>query len=338
MSKNFGQFTQGGSISDTDKIVGHSGTSAGGERGWLWSLVKSTLKTYFDTLYAAATHTHAQSDITNLTTDLAGKASSSHTHAQSDITNLTTDLAGKANSSHSHAISDVTGLQTALDGKASSSHTHSLSAITDAGTAASHNVPATGDAASGEVVKGNDSRLSDARTPTTHSHAISDVTGLQTALDGKASSSHSHAISDVTGLQTALDGKAASSHTHPQSDITNLTNDLAARAGRWTGAFDGQGSVIASGVSVFKQVFLTGTITKAALVGDAAGAITLTVKRYTPSGGALGSATTLGTIALASTQHDLDTVSWSVTAGDVLEILTGGTISTVTRVNYDLSF
>ena len=42
-----------------------------------------------------------------------------------------------------------------------------------------------------------------------HSHAIADVTGLQTALDGKAASSHSHPISGVTGLQTALDGKAA---------------------------------------------------------------------------------------------------------------------------------
>lgn len=46
-----------------------------------------------------------------------------------------------------------------------------------------------------------------------HSHAISDVTGLQAALDGKqasgsyAAASHSHAISDVTGLQTALDAK-----------------------------------------------------------------------------------------------------------------------------------
>ena len=38
--------------------------------------------------------------------------------------------------------------------------------------------------------------------------AISDLSGLQTALDGKASTSHSHAISDVTGLQTALDLKA----------------------------------------------------------------------------------------------------------------------------------
>ena len=37
----------------------------------------------------------AQSQVTNLTTDLAGKAASSHSHAQSDVTNLTTDLAAK---------------------------------------------------------------------------------------------------------------------------------------------------------------------------------------------------------------------------------------------------
>jgi hypothetical protein len=49
-----------------------------------------------------------------------------------------------------------------------------------------------------------------------HTHAVADVTGLQTALDGKqasgsyAAASHGHAISDVTGLQTALDGKQAS--------------------------------------------------------------------------------------------------------------------------------
>ena len=56
-----------------------------------------------------------------------------------------------------------------------------------------------------------------------HTHAISDVTGLQTALDGKASTTHTHAISDVTGLQTALDGKASTTHTHAAGDITSGT-------------------------------------------------------------------------------------------------------------------
>lgn len=37
-------------------------------------------------------------------------------------------------------------------------------------------------------------------------------------------------ISGITGLQTALDGKASTSHTHAQIDVTNLTTDLAAKA------------------------------------------------------------------------------------------------------------
>lgn len=68
------------------------------------------------------------------------------------------------------------------------------------------------------------------KASTSHTHAISDVTGLQTALDGKASSSHTHIISDVTGLQTALDGKAASSHTHTASQVTDFNTAALAAA------------------------------------------------------------------------------------------------------------
>lgn len=65
-----------------------------------------------------------------------------------------------------------------------------------------------------------------AAVPTPHSHAISDVTGLDSALESKAASSHNHAISEVTGLQGALDGKAASSHSHAISDVTGLQGAL----------------------------------------------------------------------------------------------------------------
>lgn len=43
------------------------------------------------------------------------------------------------------------------------------------GTAAAKDVPASGDAAATEVVKGDDSRLSDARTPTAHTHPLSQL-------------------------------------------------------------------------------------------------------------------------------------------------------------------
>lgn len=51
----------------------------------------------------------AAGTISDIYTQIAGKAATSHTHPESDVTNLTTDLAGKAASSHTHAQSDVTG-------------------------------------------------------------------------------------------------------------------------------------------------------------------------------------------------------------------------------------
>lgn len=109
----------------------------------VWDYIKGKA----DSVYAAVSHNHAISDVTNLQSSLDGKqaalafddaptAGSSNPVKSGGVKSA---LDGKADSAHSHAIGDVTGLQSALDGKA----------------------------------------------PSTHSHAISDVTGLQTALDGK---------------------------------------------------------------------------------------------------------------------------------------------------------
>ena len=67
-----------------------------------------------------------------------------------------------------------------------------------------------------------------------HTHAISDITNLQSTLDGKASSNHTHAIANITNLQSTLDGKqpkgdyAAASHTHAYLPLTGgtITGDL----------------------------------------------------------------------------------------------------------------
>jgi hypothetical protein len=48
---------------------------------------------------ANAVHTHVESDVTNLVTDLAGKAATVHSHPESDVTNLVTDLAARASKS-----------------------------------------------------------------------------------------------------------------------------------------------------------------------------------------------------------------------------------------------
>jgi hypothetical protein len=106
----------------------------------------------------------------------------------------------------------------------------------------------------GTFAQGNDSRLSDARTPLSHTHGnitnagaigtTSDqvvVTGtsgvLTTAsrsgIDTRTSftpSAHGHPISAITDLQTSLDGKAPLSHGHPISAITNLQTSLDGKA------------------------------------------------------------------------------------------------------------
>lgn len=95
---------------------------------------------------------------------------------------------------HNHAISDVTGLQTALDDKATA---NSVSSETSRATEVEATLSA---AISAETSRATQAEAGKANTA--HSHSISDVSGLQTALDGKASSTHTHAITDVTGLNT----------------------------------------------------------------------------------------------------------------------------------------
>jgi hypothetical protein len=94
-------------------------------------------------------HTHAESDVTNLATDLAGKAPLTHTHAQADVTGLVTALAGKAPTTHTHAESDITGLVTDLAGKAAAVHTHTSSQISDATAAATASTVVFRDASGG---------------------------------------------------------------------------------------------------------------------------------------------------------------------------------------------
>lgn len=77
---------------------------------------------------------------------------------------------------HSHNISDITNLQTTLDGKASTTHNH------DSAYRQISYVP------SWTEITDKPSTF----TPSSHTHAISDITNLQTTLDGKSATSHNH--------------------------------------------------------------------------------------------------------------------------------------------------
>ena len=189
-----------------------------------------------------------------------------------------------------------------------------------------------------------------ASSPSGHTHVLADITDAGTAAAADtgdfAAASHTHVLADITDAGTAAAADtgdfAAASHTHAASDITSGTLDDARIDLRVDhgATFDGQGSAITASESVLVPVERAGVIKAASLVGDVSGTITITVKRYTPSAGLLGSATSLGTIALSSAQHARDTTlsGWttSLSAGDVLEFVTTATIANVTRVTVKL--
>ena len=95
----------------------------------------------------------------------------------------------------------------ALKADAATDHNHDRQYLKLAGGTLTGSLTAPSIAVTGSITEGGTS-LSSKYAAKSHSHSVSDVTGLQSALNGKAASSHTHAVSDVTGLQDALDAKA----------------------------------------------------------------------------------------------------------------------------------
>lgn len=59
-----------------------------------------------------------------------------------------------------------------------------------------------------------------------HTLGISDISNLQSTINGKANVGHTHAISEITNLQSTLNGKANIGHSHAISAINNLQDTL----------------------------------------------------------------------------------------------------------------
>ena len=171
---------------------------------------------------------------------LSGKANSSHNHAASNITSgtlssdrlptvpvakggtgATTEAAARTNLD----VYSKSEVDSALSGKAASSHNHDTKY--DAKGAAASALESANDYTDEQItalLDGADDTTLDSIKELADAIKENDdaIEALNSIAAGKANATHSHAISDVTGLQSALDGKAASSHgTHVTFDSTN---------------------------------------------------------------------------------------------------------------------
>jgi hypothetical protein len=142
-------------------------------------------------------------------------------------------------SAHTHTIADVTGLQTALDAKSDSSHTHSNATTGVAGfmsntdkskldgiaASANNYSHPTGDGNLHVPVTGTTNNLKVLKAGATAgvfawgNVAYSELTGTPSTFTPSA---HTHAIADVTGLQTALDAKEGTANKGVASGYASL--------------------------------------------------------------------------------------------------------------------
>jgi hypothetical protein len=194
---------------------------------------------------------------TNQTGSLSPTASvsnSNHTHNIGDVGGLVGILNSKAEVSHLHNISTIVGLPQSLSTKADLIHTHDIADISGIQDLVNTTIsPLATTTTDGFLSAADKAKLDSISSGAGSTTAIAGVTGLQDALDSKASASvvttttnglmiaadkvklnalnsvtlldrsnHTgvQAISTVTGLQTALDSKASA------SVATTTTNGL----------------------------------------------------------------------------------------------------------------
>ena len=192
---------------------------------------------------AEKTAWNAKSDFSGSYNDLTNKPSIPSISGLATETYVDEAVSTKANASHLHDDRYYTEseIDSKLATKSDTTHTHS--GVYDVSGAAASALSSANSYTDAEIETLSETVATKANA--THSHAISGVTGLQSALDnksavghthgdiyytetevnsllsGKANTSHSHTIENITNLQSTLNSKAASNHTH--SDIYTET-------------------------------------------------------------------------------------------------------------------
>ena len=163
--------------------------------------------------FTPSAHTHTIANVTGLQTALDGKAASSHTHGNADITSVdASKITGTISIDHLP--------QGALDRLVRVDDDTARFKLTTENVQLGDTVKVKSSGLMYYVV--DESKLGEEAgyEPYTAGSATSvpwsGVTGKPSTFTPSA---HTHAIANVTGLQTALDSKAASTHTHTKDQV-----------------------------------------------------------------------------------------------------------------------
>lgn len=208
----------------------YAGSSSAG--GAATSAIKATQDANGNVITSTyATKTELNTAKSGLQTSINGKANSSHTHTIANITNLQTTLDEKSNTSHTHNYAG----SSSAGGSATSAVKLDTSTAGDSNTpvyfsggkpvaCTSLDLNTSGSSASCTGNSATATKLSSGRTIS----LTGDVTG-SVSFDGSTNvsiaatvvdDSHNHIISNIDGLQSALDGKSATSHNHNSNYIS----------------------------------------------------------------------------------------------------------------------
>lgn len=136
---------------------------------------------------------------------------------------IQSQLNGKAASSHTHTASQVTDFNTAADARIAAANIDALNDVSITDAASGKYLRHNGTSWADNTIQAADlpsaidaTKIADGTVTNAEFQYLGGVTSdIQTQLNNKqaagsyAAASHTHAISDVTGLQTALDGKQA---------------------------------------------------------------------------------------------------------------------------------
>jgi hypothetical protein len=224
------------------------------------SQIQSDLDNLFEDMDAnevefASLHTAVTSlsnSLANVVTLLNNKAAKNHVHTSADITGindafttlestltaLTNTINGKADTKHTHSIDDVTDLRNELDKKfvlPSGGNNGQVLAKDASGKVVWTTVESTGGSGGGSDIT-VDSALSDTSVNPVQNKIVTqsvkqletNISNLNTAVNGKAPSSHTHFPSDISGFDTAI-AKAVAGKANA-TDVMSLNNSLASHA------------------------------------------------------------------------------------------------------------